>query len=322
MKSLIRFFSKKYVYGIFAAIILISSFTYTLLDAFIIERTYDTSQANTSSVQTKDNNQSAEEATTEKDITSENAAVTSNSYKNENVSIKIEKVEKNNVVFYVADVILSDVSYLKTAFAKGTYGKNITEYTSQMAEDNNAVFAINGDYYGFRDNGLVIRNSTLYRDVARNSPYNEALAICADGQLKIIKEGEKTGEEYLKDGIVQTFSFGPTLVENGKAVDSNILREKSSVSTSSNPRTAIGQIAPLHYIFIVVDGRTQASRGMSLSDLAQELEDRGCTVAYNLDGGGSSTMYFNGEVINNPTDGRHDGERKISDIIYIDGSGN
>jgi exopolysaccharide biosynthesis protein len=61
---------------------------------------------------------------------------------------------------------------------------------------------------------------------------------------------------------------------------------------------------------------------MSLSDLAQKFEERGCTVAYNLDGGGSSTMYFNGEVINNPTDGRHEGERKISDIIYINGSGN
>lgn len=309
MKAFIRFLSKKYVYGIIVALILTSSFTYTLLDAFVIEKTYDVSKMNISSTQTKEN-------------TSENAAVSSNSYQDENISIQIEKVEEDNVVFYVADVTLSDATYLKTAFAKGTYGKNITEKTSQIATANNAIFAINGDYYGFRDNGLIIRNGIVYRDVARSSPHNEALAICNDGQLKIIMEGEKAGEEYVNDGIIQTFSFGPTLVEDGKAVKNSILKEKSLVPTSNNPRTAIGQIEPLHYIIIVVDGRTKESSGMSLSDLAQEFEERGCTVAYNLDGGGSSTMYFNGEVINTPTDGRHEGERKISDIIYFEGSSN
>lgn len=311
MKALIRFFSKKYVYGIISAIILSSSFTYTLLDAFVIEKAYDTSKPN-SSLQAIEN-------TTEN--TSKNAALTSNSYKDKNISIQIDKEEKDNVVFYVADIKLSDASILKTAFAKGTYGKNITEKTSQIAADNNAIFAINGDYYGFRDEGLVIRNSTVYRDIARSSPYNEALALCDDGQLKIIKEGEEAGEDYLKEGILQAFSFGPALVKDGQVVERNTLKGKSLVPTSNNPRTAIGQIAPLHYIFMVVDGRTQASAGMSLSALAQEFKDRGCEVAYNLDGGGSSTMYFNGEVINNPTDGRHEGERKISDIIYIDGSG-
>lgn len=76
-------------------------------------------------------------------------------------------------------------------------------------------------------------------------------------------------------------------------------------------------MAPLHYVFVVSDGRTAQSAGLSLLQLAQVMQDYGCTVAYNLDGGGSSTMVFNGEIINNPTDGRSYGERKVSDIIYI-----
>jgi exopolysaccharide biosynthesis protein len=79
-------------------------------------------------------------------------------------------------------------------------------------------------------------------------------------------------------------------------------------------------IDALHYIFVVSDGRTSQSAGLTLLQLAEVMQEYGCTVAYNLDGGGSSTMVFNGEVINNPTDGRSFGERKVSDIIYIGGS--
>ena len=85
----------------------------------------------------------------------------------------------------------------------------------------------------------------------------------------------------------------------------------------SNPRTAIGQISEGHYLVIVSDGRTDESEGLSLLELAQEFQERGCTTAYNLDGGGSSTMVFNGEVVNNPTDGRSIAEREVSDIVYF-----
>jgi exopolysaccharide biosynthesis protein len=76
-------------------------------------------------------------------------------------------------------------------------------------------------------------------------------------------------------------------------------------------------VSALHYIVIVSDGRTSESAGLSLLELAQLFADRGCTVAYNLDGGGSSTMWFNGRIVNNPTDGRTYGERSVSDIVYI-----
>lgn len=87
---------------------------------------------------------------------------------------------------------------------------------------------------------------------------------------------------------------------------------------ASNPRTAIGIIDNLHYVLVVSDGRTKESDGLSLLELAEFMESLGVTTAYNLDGGGSSTMYFNGEVVNQPTtNGKSIKERRVSDIVYI-----
>ena len=87
---------------------------------------------------------------------------------------------------------------------------------------------------------------------------------------------------------------------------------------ASNPRTAIGLIDNNHYLFVVSDGRTQESEGLSLYQLAQFMKSLGAKTAYNLDGGGSSTMVFQGSLINKPTtSGRDIRERKVSDIVYI-----
>ncbi|MGE4485268.1 MAG: phosphodiester glycosidase family protein, partial [Oscillospiraceae bacterium] len=217
-----------------------------------------------------------------------------------------------DTTFYMADIQVSGVEYLKTAFANGTYGRNIKETTSDIAKDNNAIFAINGDYYGFRDDGYVVRNGILYRDTSGG---NQDLVIDEEGDFSIINESQTDAQTLIDSGAWQVLSFGPSLINDGEiAVSADSEVDKSR---TSNPRTAIGQVSELHYIIIVSDGRTDESAGLSLLQLAQELSDRGCTTAYNLDGGGSSTMWFNGQIINNPTDGRTDSERKVSDIVYF-----
>ncbi|NLI92528.1 MAG: phosphodiester glycosidase family protein [Peptococcaceae bacterium] len=169
--------------------------------------------------------------------------------------------------------------------------------------------------HGFRNQGYVLRNGVLYRDSARGAADDEALVINQAGNFSIIHENQVSTQSLNTAGIWQIFSFGPALIENGQiAVDSS---SEVSQSQKSNPRTAIGQISDLHYIIIVSDGRTSESEGLSLLELAQEFKQRGCTTAYNLDGGGSSTMVFNGKIINNPTDGRNAKEREVSDIVYI-----
>lgn len=240
--------------------------------------------------------------------------VTDNSYKDENINIQITQYRENDTDIYVADITVSSADYLKTAFAQDTYGKNITAKSSTIAGDNNAILAINGDYYGTRD-GYVIRNGVLYRETSAGSTQQD-LVIGSDGSFSFITEGTVTAQELLNNGAWQVLSFGPALIENGSiAVDSSTEVDQSK---TSNPRTAIGEISPLHYVMVVSDGRTSKSEGLSLYELAQFMQTLGVLNAYNLDGGGSSTMVFNGSVVNNPTsDGKEITERKVSDIVYI-----
>jgi exopolysaccharide biosynthesis protein len=245
----------------------------------------------------------------------ENLSITTNtstSYEDDNIKINITTLRQYDTNIYVADISLSNISYLQTAFANNTYGRNIKETTSDMANNHNAILAINGDYYGFRTSGFVLRNGVIYRNTSYN---NEDLVINSDGTFEIINENTTNLSNLLNNGALQVFSFGPALINNSTiSVSTN---EEVDQSMSSNPRTAIGEISPLHYVFVVSDGRTSASSGLTLYELATVMKNLGCTIAYNLDGGGSSTMYFNGNIINNPTDGHSSGERKVSDIIYV-----
>ena len=237
-------------------------------------------------------------------------------YSDSNTSITLKQYRAYDSNIYVADVTVSDASALKTALANNTYGRNITDTTSNMAEDNNAVLAINGDYYGARQSGYVIRNGNLYRNTSGD---RDALVIKQNGEFEFVSEGETSAEELLQNGAYQVLSFGPVLLENGEiSVGEN---DEVGMAMASNPRTAIGYLGNNHYVFVVSDGRTSESAGLSLYELASFMKELGVADAYNLDGGGSSTMVFKGEIINNPTtNGRSNQERSVSDIVYIGGT--
>lgn len=247
------------------------------------------------------------------EITS-NAKVTDSSYEDDNIKITLKEYYEYDTKIYVAEVVLKSSEYLKTAFANNAYGKNVTAKTSEIAANNNAILAINGDYYGVRENGYVLRNGVIYRSTP--SKNQEDLVIYKDGSFEIINESDVSLEELLKKGAYQVFSFGPGLVENSKVSVSQ--NEEVGKAMSSNPRTAIGYISDNTLVFVVSDGRTNESEGLSLYQLATFMKNLGVKSAYNLDGGGSSTMVFQGKVINNPTtNGRNISERSVSDIVYI-----
>ena len=239
------------------------------------------------------------------------------SYSDGKVSINYKEYTVNGTTIHVAEVSAGSASYLKTAFAQGSYGKNVTATTSDIADSVDAILAINGDYYGAREKGYVIRNGKIYRNTASEDA--EDLVIYEDGSFGIINESEITAEQLLAKGAVQTLSFGPALIENGKvSVDSD---DEVGRAMASNPRTAIGIKSDGTYLFVVSDGRTDESEGLSLLELAQFMQSLGAETAYNLDGGGSSTMVFNDSVVNTPTGGGigngSGSERKVSDIVYI-----
>jgi len=288
--------------------------TYVALDTFVITRVYDGAGVQTSAREEK---AGAGSSGTGADEEAAEPVITSDSYKDGNISVEIKEYTAEDTAVYAAEVRLASPEYLKTALAQGLYGKNVTEETSQIAADNNAILAINGDYYGTREKGYVIKNGELYRDTADSG--REDLVIYEDGSFGIISEDEVTAEQLLADGAVNTLSFGPALVENGNVTVGE--NEEVSKAMSSNPRTAIGIKADGTYLFVTADGRTEESEGLSLYELADFMKELGAVTAYNLDGGGSSTMVFNGSVVNNPTGGRaghgEGTERSVSDIVYI-----
>ena len=235
------------------------------------------------------------------------------SYSDGNISIDVKEYRYLDTELYVADVTVSSAEYLKTAFAKSSYGRNITAKTSVIAAENGAILAINGDYYGVQERGYVIRNGKVYRSTSGS--VTELACIYADGSMGIVSTSDYTAAQLVGGGVWQAFSFGPALIADGLiAVDSD---DEVGRAMASNPRTAIGMISPCHYVFVVSDGRTAGSAGLTLRELAEFMQGLGAAVAYNLDGGGSSTMYYMGQVINRPTSGGRISERSVSDIVYV-----
>ena len=306
---------KKYIWGILYGILLTAFTGYVLLDTFVITKVYQTvphGTENTNVVEQDDNGTGSHESVSEQQDSQSN--ITEDSYTDDNISISISEYVTNHTTVYVADVRLSSAEYLKTAFANASYGRNVTAKTSEIAAENHAILAINGDYYGAQEKGYVLRNGVLYRDSASRNQAD--LVIYNDGSFGIFEEQSVSADTLLSSGAVQILSFGPTLVNDGQiAVTEN---DEVGKAKASNPRTAIGIIDALHYVFVVSDGRTEESEGLSLYELAEFMQSLGVQIAYNLDGGGSSTIYFNGEIINNPTtNGRSIQERSVSDIVYI-----
>ena len=250
----------------------------------------------------------------------DDAVVTESSYSSDAMTITITEYTTgegtDQATYYVADVVLTDATQLRGGFANNEFGTNIVADTSDIAEYYDAIFAINGDYYGFRDSGIVIRNGVLFRDDGARM----GLAMYVDGTVAVYDETTTTGEQLIADGVWNTISFGPALVDGGEIVEGI---EDVEVDTNfgnhsiqgDQPRTGIGMISENHLVFVVADGRSDTSAGVTMTEFAEIFQDLGATVAYNLDGGGSATMYFDGEVVNVPQ-GNGD-ERPTSDIFYL-----
>lgn len=232
---------------------------------------------------------------------------------------KIDGEGEKQIVYYVIDIHLAKASDLKTAFAHDTFGQHIEDSMSNIAGAHNAAIAVNGDYYGFRSDGIILRNGVIYR----NEPSRrDCYVLYKDGTAEVVKEKDTDAQKLLDAGAWNVFSFGPALLEDGKVcdgLDEEYKVDDYNVSISGlEPRTVIGYIEPNHYIILAVDGRrANYSRGMNFEMLADVLLELGCKSAYNLDGGSSVTVYENGGIINRPCWWFSD-ERGISDIIYIE----
>ncbi len=289
---------RKYSILIIYLIFLLGFTIYFFLDTLVLSHGYQT----------------IENVSTTGKVSKGDVITTETSYQDSNISITLEDYYEYDTKIYVADIYVNNPSCLKTAFAYDTFGKNVVQTTSKIALQNNALIAINGDYYGVREKGYVIRNGVIYRSVATRNQMD--LVIYSNGEMDIINETDITAEELIEKGVKDVLSFGPGLVDNFDIQVSE--KEEVGKAMASNPRTAIAYIDKNHYLFVVSDGRTNESKGLSLYQLAEFLKKLGVEKAYNLDGGGSSTMVFMNNLINKPTtNGKSIREREVSDIVYI-----
>lgn len=242
------------------------------------------------------------------------------SYQSDELRVAVNKVEEEGVTYFVADIWMRNINCFRTAFSSGKYrGKR--EPAEKIARDNNAVLAVNGDFLG----GLVIRNGVLYRKAnLRATPEPDPAALLEETPARperstcvLYFDGRMATAEYdrfrsataMENGAWQGWQFGPTLIREGKAA-------KDVKTQGRNPRCILGYYQPGHYALILIDGRRKNySIGMNFKEMINLCEGLGLTEAYNLDGGGSAVMVFNGETINRPS-GKAEG-RNLPDMIVI-----
>ncbi len=242
------------------------------------------------------------------------ANFTESGYRDDTLIVEMEKRRMFDSDVFIAYVKIATPSQLRTAYAGSKIDSNRTNHTSGIAKNFNAVVAINGDYYPKTKAGYIIRQGEVYRE--KTSKNMDLLLIDELGDFHLLLKGhdeQAAGLKALKaeHEIVNGFFFGPALVKDGVILE--IPQNYQFDPTGKNPRAAIGQIAPLTYVMVAVNGRTDGSVGVTMAQLAQIMSELGCQQAYNLDGGNSATLVFHNEVFNDkPQD-----ERGISDIIYF-----
>ncbi len=242
------------------------------------------------------------------------AKFTADGYEDESISVQLETLEQNGVLWRVARVNIASPTQLRTNF----YAKDIKSnkgygYVTKMAAANNAVVAMNGSAFT-RSNKL--HSFEVRMKIVRQTKTNKDLDILItdeNGDFHVFpkSKGADTFEKDTGHEIINAFMFGPALVKDGEVL--TVPKKYANYAgDAKNPRAAIGQTDKLSYVMVVAEGRSKDSEGCTIQHLADFMGSLGCTQAYNLDGGNSAILVFNNEPYNNKAQ-----ERDINDLIYF-----
>lgn len=240
------------------------------------------------------------------------ALFTEMGYEDATLSVTMEHIWVDDARYNVARVKIAHPSQLRTGLA--SVNAKRTNKVSAISRNHNAVVAIGGDYFSKDSYGYVVRMGEVFRK--KPIKQRDMLLIDANGDFHILKNSDSEQLQALLTGEVampNVFNFGPALVIDG--VLQEMPKDYKYNIDGNEPRCAIGQVGPLEYLLVVVDGRDAAdSKGATCKELAQFMFDQGCQQAYNLDGGNSALMYFNGANFSQKSE---KSERSVSDIIYF-----
>ncbi|SFC57074.1 phosphodiester glycosidase family protein [Clostridium uliginosum] len=230
-------------------------------------------------------------------------------------TIELNEIENSKYKGYL--LVIKDPTRVKVGYTSKL--KKEGETTSKIAENNGAIAAINGG--GFTDKssnaqwtgngglpiGIIMNNGKIeFNDLGEDNK-TDLLAITKEGKLIV---GNYSVNELQKLGVQEALSFGPSLVVNGKMTPMS-----GDGGWGIAPRTVIGQRADGAILFLVIDGRSITSLGATLKEAQEVIYKCGAVNAINLDGGKSTTMYYEGDIVNTPSDSL--GERAIPTAIIV-----
>ena len=222
----------------------------------------------------------------------------------------------DGIVHNVAEVIVADASQFRRALAGGEFGSDKQFVPSQIAQSVNAVVATSGDFYKFRKNGIIVHQGELRRFEGKTV---DTCFIDDKGDLLFVKRGELTteaeAEKYIADHNVRfSLAFGPVMVEDGK----NVVPATYPIGeiTGNYTRASVCQKGQLHYMFVSTSSYMghRLTLRQSLKKFADHLVELGAVKAYALDGGQTTVIAINGQLVTSPD---YEAERQISDIIYF-----
>ncbi len=232
-------------------------------------------------------------------------------YEDPTIRVEVTQKRKAECDYWVARIKIADASQLRTVSAGG-FDSTRTVKGTILAERVNAILAIDGDYFCYTGIGYIVRQGTEYLNHLRGD--RDVLLIDENGDFHYVLQPSRNEVKMEVDGkkVINSFFFGPVLVREGKAVLNPI--GNGMAYDEARQRMAIAQVGELEYMAICCASQARGSMGMTLKRFAQLCADEGAYIAYNLDGGDSTMMIFNGEKIN---DVENENTRAISDIIYF-----
>ncbi|MBR1407592.1 MAG: phosphodiester glycosidase family protein [Clostridia bacterium] len=231
-------------------------------------------------------------------------------YTDPSISVRIETGRVFDCDYWVADIAIAHATQLRTAAANGFASRSNADGV-KIAKNADAVVAVNGDFYSHTGSKYILRQGELIADTLVGK--RDILLIDEDGDFHTVHDAKKNsiGDTVEGKRIINALSFGPILVEGGKAIESFTV--SGIAPKEGRQRVCIAQTGPLHYKLICCAGHFRGSAGMTIVQFAQLAEQQGAVTAYNLDGGDTSMLYFHGKKLND----RAQTTRKISDIVYF-----
>ena len=235
-------------------------------------------------------------------------------YYDETILVITWKEIVDNSVYTVAEVKVAHPSQFRRFLAGGEFGSDKQYVTTEMARSVNAVLASSGDFYGYRKYGAVVYENELRRFEGESV---DTCYITEDGDLLFTYRNELETEEearaFIEENKVRfSLAFGPVLLDEGEIMvpGDYILGEVNGTYS----RAAICQWDKLHYLVVNTSQEQSYIKRHKVRAFAEFIQELGCETAYALDGGQTTAIVMDDELVTLPD---YKTQRRISDIIYF-----